>query len=70
MNMSASLRNRIDTFVRDFGYTSFQIEDGEIVLYKPTPNHFNEPFSVREFQKDSNIRKIWEELQSDFESEN
>lgn len=70
MAMSASLRKRVEEFVRKFGYISFQIEEGEIVLYKPTPSHFNEPFVIREFQKDSEIYKQWVELQLDLESEN
>ena len=70
MHVSASLRKRIDKFMRDFGFSSFQIEEGEIVLYKPTPQFPSEPFVIREFTKDSEIRKIWTELQLDFESEN
>ena len=70
MAMSASLRKRINQFVRKFGFASFQIEEGEIVLYKPTPTIPAEPFVIREFQKDSEIRKEWTELQLDFDSEN
>jgi hypothetical protein len=70
MAMSASLRKRVEEFVQKFGFRSFQVEDGVLVMYKPTPTHPNEPFELQEYTKDSEIRKAWTELQLDLDSEN
>lgn len=65
MAMSASLKRRIDDFVRRYNFDSFVIEDGEIIMYDD-----GEPFSMREFRRNSETHKAWAELQSDYESEN
>jgi hypothetical protein len=36
---------------------SYRVEDKELVFFAKT-----EPFSIREFMKNSKIRKVWHEL--------
>lgn len=65
MAMSASLRKRIDAFVRKNDFDYFKIEEGELTMYKGS-----EPFTIREFRRNSETYRLWAEFQSDFDSEN
>lgn len=65
MAMSASLRKRVEHFMRKCDFDKFTIEEGEITMYKG-----DEPFSIREFRRNSETYRVWAELQSDFDSEN
>lgn len=57
--MSPFLKDKLQEFTRDWGFDSYSIEEeGELVFFKR-----NEPFVIREFMPDSDMRLQWEELQ-------